>query len=118
MLLTPDTGRTRAALEGVGLEARRTRETDTYGAPMLQTFFRAGEVIIELVGPAEPLGDGEAGFFGLAHVVDDLDRTVALLGEHLGPVKDAVQEGRRITTLRHRELDLSVATAFMSPEPG
>ena len=40
---------------------------------------------------------------------DGLDR------EHLGKVKDAVQPGRRITTLRHKELDMSVATAFMSP---
>ena len=31
---------------------------DTYGAPMRQTFFRAGEVIIELVGPEEPATDG------------------------------------------------------------
>lgn len=116
VLLTPDTARTRAALEGVGLEARRTRDTDTYGAPMVQTFFRAGEVIIELVGPAEPMGDGEAGFFGLAHVVDDLDHTVARLDGHLGEVKEAVQEGRRITTLRHRDLGMSVATAFMSAE--
>ena len=29
-----------------------------------------------------------------------------------------MQEGRRIATLRHRELGMSVATAFMTPEPG
>lgn len=114
VVLTPDTDRTRAALEAVGLEARRVRETDQYGAPMLQTFFRAGPVIVELVGPVTPMGDGEPGFFGLAYLVGDLDATAAHLGQHLGPPKDAVQSGRRIATLRHKELGMSVAQAFMS----
>ena len=115
VLITPDTARTVDALGTVGLEPRRTRHTDTYGAPFLQTFFRAGEVIVELIGPEEPGGDGPAGFFGLAHTVADLDATAALLGGHLGRAKDAVQPGRRIATLRHRNLGMSVATAFMSP---
>ena len=117
VLATPDPGRTTAALEAAGLPARRTRATDTYGAPMLQTFFRAGEVIIELIGPQEPSGDGPTGFFGLAHTVEDLDATAALLGPALGTPKDAVQPGRRIATLRHRDLDLSVPTALMTPNP-
>ena len=33
---------------------------------MRQTFFRLDEVILELIGPAEPAGDGPARFFGLA----------------------------------------------------
>ncbi|MEZ5143995.1 MAG: VOC family protein [Acidimicrobiales bacterium] len=114
VVLTPDRRRTMAAFGAAGLEARRSRETDTYGAPMIQTFFRAGEVIIELIGSPEPLGDGPCGFFGLAYTCADLDATVARLGDHLGRVKDAVQPGRRITTLRHKELGMSVATAFMS----
>ena len=114
VVLTPDGDRTRAALEGLGLRAKRSRPTDTYGMPMVQTFFRAGETIIELVGPEDPMPEGEPGFFGLAHVVDDLDATAALLGDGLGRTKDAVQPGRRITTLRHRDLGMSVATAFMS----
>lgn len=115
VLMTPDTARTVDALGAVGLEPRRTRHTDTYGAAFLQTFFRAGEVILELIGPEEPGGDGPAGFFGLAHTVTDLDATATLLGDHLGRAKDAVQPGRRIATLRHRDLGMSVATAFMSP---
>jgi hypothetical protein len=114
VLFTPDPARSIAALEAVGLAERRTRETDTYGAPFLQTFFRAGEVIIELVGPAEPTDDGAAIFFGLAHTVADLDATKALLGDALGDPKDAVQPGRRIATLRHKLVGSSVATAFMS----
>jgi len=117
VLVTPDQQRTVAAFERVGLAARRTRETDTYGAPFLQTFFRAGEVILELIGPETPSGDGRAGFFGLAFTVADLDATAALLGDGLGDVKDAVQPGRRIGTLRHKQFDISVATALMSPGP-
>lgn len=117
VLATPDPARTTAAFEAAGLVARRTRATDTYGAPMLQTFFRAGEVIVELIGPQEPGGDGPTGFFGLAHTVADLDATAALLGPGLGAPKDAVQPGRRIATLRHRDLGLSVPTAFMTPDP-
>jgi hypothetical protein len=116
VLLSPDLPRTTAALEGIGLSPRGERETDSYGAPMRQIFFRLGEVILELVGGVEP-GQGDPGFFGLAITVADLDATAALLGEHLGDAKDAVQEGRRIATLRHRDLGMSVATALMSPEP-
>ena len=119
VLLTPDHPRTTAALEAVGLELRRVRETDQYGFPAEQRFFRSGEVILEVIGAAtpEPGDERPVAFFGLAHTVDDLDTTVELLGEHLGRVKDAVQPGRRIVTLRHKELHLSVPTAFMSPEP-
>ena len=115
--LTPNLPRTIAALERVGLTPRGERDSDTYGAPMRQVFFRLGEVILELIGSPDSPGEGDPGFFGLAITVDDLDATAGLLGEHLGQVKDAVQEGRRIVTLRHRDLGMSVATAFMSPEP-
>jgi hypothetical protein len=116
VLLSPDLPRTVAALGAIGLEPRGERATDTYGAPMRQIFFRMGEVILELIGGQEP-GEGDPGFFGLAVTVADLGATAGLLGEHLGTVKDAVQDGRQIATLRHRELGMSVATAFMSPEP-
>lgn len=116
VLLSPDLARTTAALGVLGIEPRGERETDSYGAPMRQVFFRLGEVVLELVGGTEP-GKGDPGFFGLAITVDDLDATAALLGEHLGAPKDAVQAGRRIATLRHRDLGMSVATALMSPEP-
>jgi hypothetical protein len=116
VLLSPNLPRTTAALEALGLVQRGERDTDTYGAPMRQIFFRLGEVILELVGSPEP-GEGDPGFFGLAITVTDLDAAARLLGERLGAPKDAVQEGRRIATLRHRDLGMSVATALMSPEP-
>lgn len=116
VLLSPDLARTTAALGAVGIEPRGERQTDSYGAPMRQVFFRVGEVIIELVGGEEP-GEGAPGFFGLAITVADIDAAAGMLGEHLGTVKDAVQDGRRIATLRHRDLGMSVATALMSPDP-
>jgi hypothetical protein len=73
-------------------------------------------VIIELVGPAEATDDGPARFFGIACTVRDLDACAALLGDALGQIKDAVQPGRRIATLRHKDLGLRVAIAFMSDE--
>ena len=104
VLLSPDLARTTAAIEALGVALRGERDSDTYGAPMRQHFFRLGEVILELIGSPDAAGEGDPGFFGLAHTVADLDAAAALLGEHLGDAKDAVQPGRRIATLRHREL--------------
>jgi hypothetical protein len=117
VVATPDLDRTIGVLEGRGLTLRRTRDTGTYGTPMRQAFFRLGEVILEVIGPGEPAGDGPARFFGFAFTVDDLDTTHASLEPHVGRIKEAVQPGRHITTLRHKELDISTAIAFMSPEP-
>ena len=123
VILSPDVDRTIEALAAVGVEPRATRQVDAeqYGFEARQTFFRMGEVILELIGPNEPMdgaADRPAGFFGLAYTVRDLDATAALLADHIGRVKDAVQPGRRITTLRHKDLGMSVATAFMSRGAG
>lgn len=115
VVASPDVDRTVEALAALGLRSRRERTTDSYGAPMRQLFFRLGEVILELVGLEEPTGDDPAAFFGLALTVGDLDAAAALLGEGLGSINDAVQDGRRIATLRHRDLGMSVAIALMSP---
>ena len=117
VVMSPDLARTTAALEALGLDVRRVRDFDLGGTPMRQVFFRLGEVILELVGSPTALGEGPATFWGLTFTVADIDGAAELLGERTGRVKDAVQKGRRITTLRHRDLDLSVATALMSPKP-
>ena len=112
VVMTPDLDRTVEAFTAAGLEARRTREA---GGRMLQVFFRAGPTILEVVGPAQPRGDDRASIWGLTFSVADLDATAALLGDALGQVKDAVQPGRRIATLRHEALGISLAVAFMTP---
>jgi hypothetical protein len=93
----------------LGLEPRRVREV---GNGTTQTFFRAGEPIIELVGPIPDVPTER--FWGLAFTTSDLDACAALLGDALGGIKEAVQPGRRIATLRHKELGLTVPIAFMS----
>lgn len=116
VLLTPDLSRTVAALETAGVECRRIRDTDTYGAPMQQAFFRFGPVILEVIGSKEKTGEGPARFYGLAWTVADLDATARFLGDRLRPAKAAVQPGRRIATL-DRSAGSTVAMAFMSAGP-
>ena len=114
---TGDCERTIAAFEQAGFEVRGGRSTTSYGSPMRQTFFWAGDVILELVGPdaGEPTTDEAASIFGLALVAADLDRTAETLGDLLGSPKPAVQAGRRIAGLRHRQAGISLPIAVMSP---
>jgi hypothetical protein len=106
VLTTPDLEATFADLEAIGLELRRVREA---GEGRRQGFFRVGETLLEVVGPA---GDATA-FWGLTVVVEDLDALAELLGNDLGSIRDAVQPGRRIATLR-QSAGLAVPLAFMS----
>jgi Glyoxalase/Bleomycin resistance protein/Dioxygenase superfamily. len=116
VVVTPSLERTVPAFEARHLEVRRVRHTDQYGPAFRQVFFRGGETIIELIGPDVPKegDDRDAHFYGLAFTVADLDATAARLGDGLGSIKDAVQEGRRIATLRHQQYDISVPIALMS----
>jgi hypothetical protein len=92
--------------------------TDPAGAPR-QAFFRLGGEILEVVqvpDDAVERGGGRdrpARLWGLALTVEDLDRTVARLGEHVGSIRPAVQPGRRIATLR-RSAGLAVPVALMT----
>ena len=99
VVFTPDLERTTAALEKVGVERRRVREAEIQGEPVRQGFFRLGEVILEVVqhGGAEA---GPARFWGITFAVADLDACAEMLGERLGSIRDAVQPGRRIATVR------------------
>jgi hypothetical protein len=58
--------------------------------------------------------DGPARLWGLAFTVEDLDRLAKEIGDDLAGPRDAVQEGRRIATLK-RSAGLSVPLAFMTP---
>lgn len=122
VLSTPDLERTIAVLAVLGLQCRRVRETEAGGTPMRQAFFRLGPTVLEVVSGPEGSGtaaeDDPATFFGLAIDVEDLDDAVELLGEGLGRPKAAVQQGRRIATLRHRFFDVSVSVALMDDHAG
>lgn len=118
--ISSDLDRTVSALQAAGLDLRRVREEPTPAGAPRQAFFRLGPAILEVVQEPEEAtarhgGDRPAFFWGLAFVAPDLERTVAYLGEErVSAVRDAVQPGRRIATLR-RGAGLSVPVALMSP---
>ena len=119
VVVTPDLERTVASLEGAGLELRRIREEPTPAGAPRQAFFRLGAVILEVIQePPEAIeragGDHPAFFWGLAFTAPDLDATAAALGDRVGEVRDAVQPGRRIATLR-RSAGLALPVALMTP---
>jgi hypothetical protein len=109
VVFSPDPVSTTEEYAAYGWEPRRTRDV---GAGRTQTFFKSGEIIIELIGPMPNIITEQ--LWGLAFTVRDLDACAALLGDALGRIKDAVQPGRRIATLRHEACGLSVPIAFMS----
>ena len=114
VLLSPDLRRTVESLAAIGIESRRERDGQLGGRSMRQIFFRAGDVIIEVVGSPETVSEGPSTLWGITYVVADIDATAAYFGDRTAPVKDAVQPGRRITTLRHQELGISVPSAMIS----
>lgn len=118
VVLSPDVDRTTSGYEERGLEARRERRFEVGGVMRRQTFFWLGDVILELVGEDDAHGDGPSLAWGLAVNCPDLDASVAALGDRCGPAKNAVQKGRRIATMRTRDLGISVPIALMSPHPG
>jgi hypothetical protein len=114
VLLSPDLHRTVESLAAVGVEPRREREGELGGRPIRQMFFRFGDVIIEAVGSPGAASEGPSTLWGITYVVADIDTTASFFGDDTTPVKDAVQPGRRITTLRHHELGMSVRSAMIS----
>jgi hypothetical protein len=115
VLLSPDLGRTVASFAALGVEPRRERDGALGGQPIRQVFFRFGGTIVEVVGSPDTVSEGPSTLWGITYVVGEIDDAATYFGERTSPVKDAVQPGRRITTLRHRDLGLSVRTALISP---
>jgi len=117
--VSPAFERSVAAMQAAGLDLRRVREEPTPAGAPRQAFFRLGSEILELVEePAEVLArngghDRPVRFWGLALLVQDIDRTAAALAPHVGEVRDAVQPGRRIATVR-RSAGLAAPLALMS----
>ena len=120
--ITPALERTVAALEAAGLDLRRIREEPTPAGAPRQAFFRLGPTILEVVQePEEAIERGggpdrPAFFWGLALVAPDIEATVAGLGDRVSEVRDAIQPGRRIATLR-RAADLTLPVALITPPP-
>jgi hypothetical protein len=115
VLMSPDLDRTVRALVALGVHPRRERDAEIGGRPIRQIFFRFSDVVIEVVGSPGTTGTGPATLWGITYVVSDIDATAAFLDERTTAVKQAVQPGRRITTLRHQDVGMSVRTAMISP---
>jgi hypothetical protein len=112
VVLTPDLERTSAAIaEATGCELKRIREVGS----MRQGFHRIGRggLIVELVERPD-IPEGDADFWGLVLIVDDLDQAYSQLGpERISAPKDAVQPGRQIATIRG-DVGLGLPVALMS----
>ena len=117
VVFTPLLERTIEAFEGNGIRCRRVREVGPPERQLRQAFFRLGEVIAEVVEvPEEQAGpDGAARFWGLTITVADLEGAVADLGPLCGSIREAVQPGRRIATIK-REAGLGLPVALITPD--
>jgi len=115
VVTTTDCDRTTDAFEANGILPRRVRTFGDDGSKMRQTFFWLGDVILELVGPHASEDKGQTKFWGLALISDDLRTTADYLGSRCTPIKPAVQSGRKITTIKTREIGITTPLAVMSP---
>jgi hypothetical protein len=118
---SPQLDRSVAALQAAGLDLRRVREEPTPAGAPRQAFFRLGGEILEVIQePAEAIeragvAEHPVRFWGLALLVDDLDRVVERMAPHVGEPRAAVQPGRRIATVR-RSAGLTVPLALISTD--
>jgi hypothetical protein len=118
--MSPALDRSVRALQAAGLDLRRIREQPTPAGAPRQAFFRLGAEILEVVQEPEDVvergggPDRPARLWGLALLVEDLDRVVQGLGPRVSPIRAAVQPGRRIATLL-RAADIAIPVALMSP---
>lgn len=116
---TPALDRSVKAMQHAGMDLRRVREEPTPAGAPRQAFFRLGREILELVQEPEQVIERDGGahrtakFWGLALLVDDIDRSVEAFSPHVSAARDAVQPGRRIATVR-RSAGLAVPIALMS----
>lgn len=118
VVTTDDCSRTTTTLEHAGFPTRRTVTTERFGTPLLQRFFWAGDVVIELIGPPDPppVPDpaSRASLFGITFVTSDMDLTVDVLGPMIGAPGPAIQPNRSIATMRTRELGIRTRVAVMT----
>jgi hypothetical protein len=97
VVVTPSLERTSGAFAEIGVDCRRVREA---GEGVRQGFFLVTDLLVEVVESAKVDPGTPARFWGITVAVSDIDVAAHLLGERLGPAKEAVQPGRRIATVR------------------
>ncbi len=115
VVTTADCDRTTSAFESAGIPSRRVRTFGNQENLTRQTFFWLGDVILELVGPDSSSGSDQPAFWGLALVSENITETLSVFGDLCTPLKQAVQAGRSITTVKTRDIGISVPIAVMTP---
>lgn len=117
--ISPELDRTVSSLQAAGLPLRRIRELPSASGTPRQAFFRLGAEILEVVPDPDGASDRDrpARLWGLALASEDLEHTVAALGHDASPIRDAVQPGRRIASVR-RSAGLAVPVALISRSGG
>ena len=122
VVMAPVLDRVRGSLLAAGFEIRRERPTQLAGTAVTQLFAWAGPVLLEVVATSDPTTEptsapspaGASQIWGLAFAAPDLDATAAWFGDRCSAPRDAVQPGRRIATVRHRDLGMGLTFAVMS----
>lgn len=116
VLVSQSPTKTKTELEAFGLVARGARLLGGGSSRRAAMFFWSGELLIELVGPADeaPEGSSRAQLWGVTFVADDFDRLNAIAGGLVGPPRNAVQPGRKIVTI-DGSAGLGVGVAFITP---
>ncbi len=115
VVTTPDSDKTTKALVEAGIALSGIRIFGNSPNQTRQSFFWLGDVILELVGPHQVAKAGSPLFWGLALVSSDIKETVNYLGDLCTPLKDAIQPGRQISTVKTGDLSIGVSIAIMSP---
>lgn len=112
VVMTGSLDRTCAAItETIGEPLRRIRDA---GHGVRQGFHKVGSIVLEVVERPDIDPLSPASLWGLVFTVADLDEAVRWLGpDAVGSVRDAVQPGRRIATIRS-DVGLGVPLALMS----
>ena len=108
----PNLGLAKTTLASAGIEVRRWREIASRSAR--QGFAWLGDVVLELVGPSEPV-PGKVRYLGVALNSHDLVATAAAFGEASSTRRAAVQQGRQIITIDTAADERPRWLAIMSP---
>lgn len=111
-----DPSATKAELESAGFRAKGERVIGAAQAPKSQCFFWSGELLIELVGPADAgsARQSSAYIWGVTFVVDDFGPLTRIAGALLSDSRAAIQPGRRIITVS-AAAQIGLELAFMTP---
>jgi hypothetical protein len=116
VLVSQSPTKTKDELEAFGLVSKGARLLGSGSSRRAAVFFWSGELLIELVGPADeaPEATSLAQLWGVTFVADDFDRVAAIAGDLVSPTRDAVQPGRQIVTI-DGAAGRGVGVAFITP---